>query len=699
MRSLFEPKSIAIIGASGTPGKIGHTLLKNLKTFGFKGQIYPVNPKRKTLQGKKVYPTVKALPKSVDLAIIAIPATLVTTELENLGKKGIKNIIIISAGFKEIGPEGAKREAEIKAIDQKYKLNIIGPNCLGILNPHHKLNASFAGGLPEAGNIALISQSGAMAVAIMDWAEKSDLGFSKIVSLGNKTDIDSVELLHFLKNDPQTKVILLYLEDFENGPEFLHQAQAIIPHKPIILLKSGRSHAGQKAASSHTGALAGSDTAVDAACTQAGIIRVTTIEELFDYASIFSVHQTLNNNHIAIITNAGGPGIITTDSIAQSNLTLATFSKETLKKLKQKLPPAASIENPIDVIGDALADRYQSALELVIKDKNVDAVLVLLTPQIMTESLSTASLIKKIQDKHRKKPIITSFIGKAKVKAARDFLGKNHIPHYNFPENAVKSISQLWQYSQNKKRKGSTKTQSPQNKKVKLIREEVQKHLSKNAQTLPFSLTQKILHAYHLPHPKEAIAQNTKDAIRLAKTIGYPVVAKIIAPEIIHKTDIGGIHINIKNKKELQSACQNIWERAKKHHPKAHIEGILIQKMLPLGREVIIGIKRDPVFGPLLAFGLGGIYVNIFEDVTFRIAPITFLEAEKMITEIKAIKLLQGVRGEKAVDIESLAHILVKTSHLAADLPEITELDFNPVLAFEKESFVADAKFIARKQE
>ncbi len=690
MKNFFAPKSIAVIGASRSAGKVGHEILKNLKAF--PGKVFPVNPKAKSILGLPVFENVEKLP-ATDLAIIVIPAKFVPTVLKQCGEKKIRNVIIISAGFREIGKAGARLEQEIKEIATKFKIKIIGPNCLGILNPKAKLNASFAAGMPVQGKIALVSQSGAMAVAILDWAARKTLGFSKIVSLGNKTMIDETEVLEFLAKDKETEVILFYLEDFVRGREFVEVAKKITK-KPIIMIKAGRTSVGAEAAASHTGALASEENVIKTAMKQAGVLRVNSIEEFFDATKIFAFCPKMDSKNLAIITNAGGPGIIATDAVADSEMKMAQFTEKTETHLKKTLPPAANTHNPVDVIGDAKSDRYEIAIKAVIQDTNVGAVVVILTPQTMTEPQKTAEIIVKMRKKFPKKPIVASFIGGKHVDPAISFLKKNGIAHFAFPGRAATALSELYRFSELPKPVGK-KLHDYLPVKVSVTKKSaVAKILKKSRNNLSPKNCNEILKNYGIEMPREAVAKDEKTALNIVEKIGFPVAMKIVSAQILHKTDVGGVRINVKDEKELKAMFREIMKNSRKNCPDAKIDGILIQKMLPIGREIIIGMKRDKNFGPLIAFGLGGIYVNIFNDATFRIAPVTLSMAETMIGEIKAVKLLRGVRGEKAVNLKALTKILVRISALATDFPEISEIDFNPVIATEKEAIVADAKIL-----
>ncbi len=683
LQNLFEPRSIAVIGASTQKNKLGYDVFQNLAILGYKGKLFPVNPKGGELLGHPIYKKVSLIKDKIDLAVIIVPAEFVAKIVNECGKKEIKNIVIISSGFKEIGNEGIKREKALQKLIKKYDLNLIGPNCLGILNTKIKLNASFAEGMPASGNVSLISQSGAMAVAISDWAYTHNLGFSKIISLGNKAGVNEIDLLEYLAKDRSTRVILMYLESIENGQEFMRIAQKITKKKPIIIIKSGTSDQGVKAISSHTGSLAGSDEAIKTVFKQSGIIRAKTVEDLFDYARGFSYQKTPKGGKVAIISNAGGPAIMATDSLEKYNLQLACFSQKTNNQLKKNLPQAAAVGNPVDILGDALADRYQIALKAVLKDKNVDTAVVLLTPQIITEEEKTAEVIVKFSKKYPKKTILTCFMGGKNVAEAKNLLSSKKIPNFNFPDRAIKTLKQMVNYTEWQKEK----IYKPNNCKLrhkKTNKETIHRKLKRSKGQVEMPLLLDLLRLYDIHTPTSGIAQTQNEALQIADKVGYPVVLKICSKEIIHKTDAGGVRVNLKSAEEVKTAYKEILQKVKKYNPHAHFGGMFVQDMTTIGREVIIGMKRDPQFGPLLMFGLGGIYVEVLRDVTFRVAPISFEEAEKMVSEIKAIKLLKGIRGEKSIDFKKLASVICHVSQMVSDFPEIQELDLNPLIVREK---------------
>jgi acetyl coenzyme A synthetase (ADP forming)-like protein len=700
--ALLSPKSVALIGASGTPGKLGFDILANLIELGFAGEIYPVNPKGGVLLGKKAYPSVSAIEASVDLAVIAVPAAIVLDVVEECGNKGIQNIVIISAGFKESGQEGKEREEKLHELIEKYDLCLIGPNCLGILNPHAALNASFAEGMPKKGNIALISQSGAMAVAILDWATEENIGFSSIVSLGNKAGVNENDLLVYLEQDAATKVILLYLESFVDGQKFMQEAERISQKKPIIVFKSGISTAGQKAVSSHTGSLAGSNTAIDAALKQTGVLRANTIEDFFDAARVFSMEPLPKGSNVAIITNAGGPGVIATDAVSTSKiLSMATFSEKTEQELQKVLPPTANIHNPIDVIGDALADRYQGALEQVCQDPNVDMVLTILTPQIMTEKENTVRALVNVHELFPELPFVTSFMGGKNIAYAAEKLAERGIPNFLFPGRAVESLEKMVELRTWREKQARKKEKITARSDLQIWQDAIQKEIAAGRTQLSPELGQNLLKAFNIPVPTLQIVENREAAVVAAEKMGYPVVLKIAAAEVLHKTEVGGVRLALKNGQEVGDGYEEIISNVRKHFPNLPAYPVLVQKMYHFGREVIIGMKRDPIFGPLIMFGLGGIYVEVMKDVAFRVAPFDRETALEMIHEVKAIRLLEGVRGEAPADIEKLADTVLALSELALSFPAIEEFDINPLLVLsEGKGVVAiDMRFLVNNSE
>jgi len=695
LKRLFNPESVAIVGASTHEGKIGHILVKNLLTYDYPGKIFPINPKASEILGLKAYSSLKNIPERVDLAIIAVKPVDVLETIKICGEKNIEAAIVISAGFKETGPKGARLEQELKKLAKENEVRILGPNCLGLIDTHSKLNASFATGMPEQGKIGFFSQSGAMCVAILDWALGEKIGFSKFVSLGNKTDISEIDMLIALGEDKNTKVILGYLEGVENGPAFIQVAQEVSKKKPIVIIKAGVTSAGAKAVSSHTGSLAGSESAYQAAFKQSGVIRAKTINELFNYALAFVNQPLPKGPRVAILTNSGGPGIVAADACDQSALQLVRLNSETAEKLRSFLPPVASFVNPIDIIGDAHFDRYDHALKVLLEASNVDAVIVILTPTATIEIKETAKVVVKHAQKTNK-PILCSFMGKMEVEKGVRYLKKHGIPNYLCPEDAVMVLEKMWQRQHWLSQPLSTYFQ------IQADRARVRYLLEMAKRQGRFHLTEtearEVLKAYGFSLPKTRLARTKEDAVEAAKNIGFPVVLKIVSPDISHKTDVGGVILKLGTPQAVKEAFTEIMLRVKGKCPKAAIYGVSVQEMIQGAKETIIGFTRDPQFGPLLMFGLGGIYVEILKDVSFRIAPIGKREALEMIREIKTYPLLRGIRGEPPADVSALAEGILALNQMALDFPEIVEAEINPFLVKTKGCIAVDARLTIKKE-
>jgi len=686
--SLLEPSSIAVVGASSQEGKVGHDILKNLVTQGYKGAIYPINPKGGEILGKTAYVSLADVPDAIDVAVIVTPAQTVIGLIDECGKKGIKNVIVISAGFGEIGTEeGKAREKELADAVRRNTINLTGPNCLGILRPAVGMNASFALELPPRGGIALLSQSGAFAVALMDSAKQLHMGFSTIVSMGNKATMDECDFLEMCETDPETKVIGLYLESIKDGLRFRDLARRITPIKPIVLIKSGTTEHGKQAVSSHTGALAGSEAGIDAVCRQCGIRRAETTEEFVDGLRALSAQPPLVTTRIAIITNAGGPGILATDAAGKARLQLPALQDENGKALAALLPPAASIHNPIDVLGDAKADRYIAAVAAAAKDPSIDGIVVVLTPQVMTPCLEIAKGIVETMKVHSLIPITASFMGAQSVSKAVAYLNEHGIPTYETPERAVRSLATLQAIDAEKKNDIRLEINKERAAKAAEILQEAHGLLSEEATQWLFAL-------YELPIPRQTVVTTEEEAVSIAVSLGYPIVAKISSPDILHKTDIGGVRANLQTEEEVRRAYTDILANTAKHAPTAHVTGVLIQKFLPAGNEFIVGTIKDPIFGTLLLAGLGGIYTELFRDTSFRIAPSTEKEGYEMLQDLKSWKLLLGMRGKKQSDIDALVRLLLQTTQLTLECPQISAIDFNPVLIDENGVTIADAKVI-----
>ncbi len=679
LNSIFYPKSIAIIGASTEVGHVGNDIVKNLITQGYKGKIFPVNPKTTKLYDLKCYPFVLAIKEKIDLAIIVVPSSIVPTVLETVAKKNIKGVIIISAGFKEVG--NIDLENQIKKICQKNNIALVGPNCLGVINPEIKMNASFANIMPPSGNIAFISQSGALCTAILDYAQKLDIGFSKFVSVGNKALLSEADLFEYLAKDKKTKVIAMYVEQLTNAPAIIAAAKKLTHGKnpkPIIAIKSGRTSDGASASASHTGALAGNDSAYQGLFSQAGIIRAEMISELFEYLRIFTHNKLPKGDRVAIVTNAGGPGVLTTDEVIFSGLKMAKISAETEKKLRKVLPAYANFHNPIDVLGDAKADRYKAAIDILEKDKNVDSIIVVLTPQSMTEFELTARAIITAKKKSDK-PIVASFIGGKLVENSVKILRANGVSTFSFPEEATKALDALTHFANIKKDNYNAKFNF---KNVnKQAAEKYFNEAKERGQTIfPEADALPILRDYGFPILPTEIAKSAVDAHIIAKRIGKPVVLKIISQDILHKTDAGGVMLNIAPEEAGKKFTEMI-KNIKHKFPLAKIDGVLImEKVKEKGIEMILGSVKDPGLGNTIMVGLGGTYVEIFKDVTFGLAPLTAYDAQKMINKLKSKKILDGARGQAVMDTQALIDCLGRLSQLLTDFPNIKELDINPLL-------------------
>lgn len=692
MNNFFNPKSIAVIGASKTPGKVGYDILKNLIQYGFEGEIYPVNPNAENILGKKAYPSIVDIPEKIDLAVIVVPPKSVLEVINQCGAKNIDSAIIITAGFRESGIEGLKLETEIVNKAKELGIRFIGPNCLGVIDTHSKMNASFAAGMPSKGSIGFFSQSGALCLAVLDRALPDEIGFSKFISMGNKSDISDIDIMLALAEDENTKVILGYIEGISDGKSFMEVAAKVSKKKPVIILKSGVTSSGAKAASSHTGALAGREAAFNAAFKQCGIIRVHTINELFNYALAFANQPLPKGPDIAIITNSGGPGILAADACDKAGLQLIPLHKELVDELRTFLPPYASFYNPIDILGDSGAERYEKALITVLKDERINGVLLLLTPTATVNVEETSLAIANIA-KTADRPILTSFMGKKSIEEGAKTLLKNAVPNYNYPEEAVSSINAMYRYYLwiNRPEKKYSLFKDLKAKAQGIFNNAKRE----NRDRLTELEVHDVLNAYGFAMPKSLFARTSEEAIAAAKGIGYPVVMKIISPQIIHKSDIGGVKVNLKNKKEVENAFFDITTRVKNIMPHAHIYGVLIQEMVSSGKEVIMGITKDPQFGHMIMFGLGGIYVEVLKDVSFRIVPVSEEDAYEMIREIKTFPLLRGVRGEAEADIEAIERSILILSQMAIDFPQIIEADINPLLVMKREQGVVaiDARF------
>lgn len=693
LTNFSKPKSIAVVGASRSPGKVGNSVVKNLINSGYGGSIYPVNPREEEIEGLPCFTSVLLIPDPVEAAVFTVPANLVLKAAEECGQKGIKNLVVLTAGFKELGLEGMEIEKKLVKICHSYGMRLLGPNCVGFMDTHTPVNATFMSGYPAKGEIAFISQSGAILAAILDWSHSSGIGFSKVVSLGNKADLNESDFIAEAAEDPNTRVILCYIEDVSDGERFLEAAARAVAKKPVIVLKSGTSQSGAQAASSHTGALAGSDLAYETAFRQCGVIRAGGMKELFDLAVAFAGQPVPKGDRVAIVTNSGGPGIIATDCVETNGLKMARFEKETIEALRGYMPAEASIYNPVDVLGDAGADRYRFALNKVFSDSNVDGVLVLLCPTAVTQPEETAGAILELRNAYPDKPVFAAYMGGQRLEGGARMLTGAGIPCFTFPENAVFGLSGLARYRRARDLPAAEcflRPENPDQKTVKAVFYDVKRD---NRLVLLGSEAAEVAGAYGINAAPTALARTPEEAAGLADSFGYPVVLKVASPKILHKTDVGGVIVGLGTPEAVREGYVEIIESIQRYLPKVVPHGVEVQKMMPRGVELIVGMTRDVHFGPLLAFGLGGIYVNLLKDVSFRLARcLTRRDIDEMIAETKAYTLLRGYRGEKPSDLAEVAGVIGRVAALVTDFPEINEMDINPVFAYHRGAAALDIK-------
>jgi 4-hydroxybutyrate---CoA ligase (ADP-forming) len=682
-KSIFlTPRSIAVVGASEKPG-VGKAIFSNIMN-GYNGKIYPITPSSPTVFGLKAYKSVLEVREEIDLAVVATPNKIVPAVMEEIGKKNIRGAIIVSAGFKEVDEQGARLEKEIASIGQKYGTRIIGPNCLGMmsLSQHNMMNATFLKITPDYGSIALVSQSGAICAATVEDAMAQGIGFSKVISMGNKVDMDENDVLELLSNDVETKVIVMYLEDIHDGRRFMEIAKKITvdSKKPIIVLKAGRTPEGAKAAMSHTGALMGSDEIYDSLFTQSGVIRVDTMQDLFDLSTAFSKQPVPSaNGGVVIVSNAGGPAIMSTDACSKYGLKMADISSS-MEAITKVIPPHGSARNPVDIVGDADFNRFEKVLVEVLSNRNVGSVVTMCTPSATLDYNELARTIVRTS-MGTGKTMLSALMGLAEGTENKKILTEGGIPHFMYAEPAIKALYGMYVYRNwISSPRGVLREFGVDKERVKSILDKIKLEGRKNA------LEEEgygVLSSYGFSTPKSILGTTEEECAKAANQIGYPIVMKIVSPDIIHKSDAGGVKVGLKNEKEIRSAFREIMINAKAYKSEASIKGVLIQEMITSAKEVILGAKQDPLFGPLVMVGLGGIYVEVLKDVVFRLAPIDEQEAENMVNSIKAIKLLKGVRGEAPSDLASVVDCLLRLSQLITDFPEIEEFDINPLLVLE----------------
>ena len=698
LTSLFTPEKIALFGASDRENSVGGVVFKNLLNSGFEGQVFPINPKHETVQGEKAYPTLDTVGESIDLAVVATPAATIPAIVEACGEHGIKMMLILSAGFREIGEEGRRLEKKITALVERHGIRLMGPNCLGLMRPDKNLNITFGHNVAKPGNVALVSQSGAICTAILDWAEMNDIGFSAVVSTGIGADLDFGDYLDYLVSDPLTKSILLYIEGISDSRRFMSSLRAAARIKPVIALKVGRHAAGAEASMSHTGALVGSDETFSAALSRSGVLRVESVSQLFAAAKVLSSsHNRVASDNLVIITNGGGPGVMAADRATDRGIELSKLAPETITKLNEVLPGVWSHGNPVDIIGDAPPERYSEAIEICLDDPGVDGAIVILTPQAMTApTLVAEELIKAAANS--KKPILTSWMGGTQVEEARQVLKEGGIPDFNMLEDAVDAFSFIGTYMRNQRLllqtparlTGSQETADRQG--ARLIIEGVLRERRK-VLTEPESMA--ILSAFKIPAVENSVAHTANGALVNAEKIGYPIAMKVLSTDISHKSDAGGVRLNVNSAHEVRGAYKDLIEQVSKNRPGARIDGITIAKMYRSsnGRELMVGMVRDPVFGPVISFGSGGTMVEVMGDSALSLPPLNRRLAQDLIERTKAAKMLGNFRNMPAVDMESLIDILICVSNMACELPWIREMDINPLMIDENGAVAVDARF------
>jgi acetyltransferase len=696
--ALFLPTSIALIGAKEEKGSVAATILNNLIQAKFPGKLYPVNPKRQAVMGLPCYPAIGAVPKTVDLAIIVTPAATVPHIVAECTDAGVKSAIIISAGFKELGAPGIKLEEEILQHARRGKMPIIGPNCLGVMNPIYGLNATFAKDMALPGNLAFISQSGAMCTAVLDWSLQEKVGFSAFISIGSMADVNWGTLIDYLGRDPHTHSLLLYMETVGDARSFLSAAREVAIEKPIIVIKAGRSQEAAKAAASHTGSLAGSDEVFDAALERVGALRVNDISELFSIASVLSRQPRPQGPYLTIVTNAGGPAVLATDATSLNHAKLSALEEATIEQLNQFLPKAWSHSNPVDILGDATPETYAKTLQLVAQDKHTDGILVVLSPQDMTNPTETAKQMQPYAQL-KDKPLLASWMGGASVAAGAKILAECGIPVFAFPDDAAKTFAAMWKYSQNIETLYQTPHAGPPdtgNADAYQLAHPLLEEVQKSGRTLLTEAeSKKLLSFYKLPVVETLVAKSSREAVELAQRIGYPVVLKLHSESITHKTDVGGVKLNLKSAEEVLEAYQEIEKSVLKIAGKEHFNGVTVQKMINLkGYELILGSSTDAQFGPVLLFGSGGQLVEVFKDRALAIPPLNSTLAKRLMEKTKIYEALKGVRGRPPVDLKGLEQLLINFSRLVIENRRIKECDINPLLISEEGAVILDARIL-----
>ena len=697
LNTLFAPKSVAVFGASDRPDSVGQIVFQNMLESGFKGALYPINSKNPQVQGKRAYASISEINEAVELAVIATPPQTVPGIIEECGLRGVKAAVIITAGFGEAGAAGVALEKALMVAARRYKIRLIGPNCLGIMRPSIGLNATFNKGGANTGNIAFISQSGALCTAILDWAQHNDVGFSSLVSMGSSTDVDFGEILDYLVSDPNTHSILMYIEGIRNARLFMSALRAAARIKPVILVKVGRHAAGSKAAMSHTASLVGADDVFDAAVSRVGVVRVQTVTQLFTAAKALSCGFRPVGNRLAIVTNGGGPGVMAADRAADLGLAIANLSDSTIEYLNGHLPPNWPHSNPVDVIGDAQADRYHHAVKACLEDENVDGVLAILTPQAMTKPLESAEALIELGKTHSK-PLLACWMGDVQVAAARSAFTKAHRPHFRTPEPAVEVFSHLSAYYRNQKllmqMPGPFADHvSPDVDSARMI---IEGAMQEHRKVLTEMESKALLSAFHIPVARTMVAHSPNEALLIAQQLGFPVAMKINSPDITHKSDAGGVVLSLNNAQEVRAAYQHILDNVRLNRPNAHMDGVSIEPMIVKknGRELMIGVTTDPVFGPVITFGAGGTAVEIMGDRAIALPPLNKFLVQELIGETRIAKMLGAFRNMAPADMGALEEVLLRVSEMVCELPLLKEMDINPLILDENGALAADARVV-----
>jgi len=695
---IFSPKAVALIGATENPGSVGRTVLENLRSGGFPGPIYPVNPKRETVLGMKAYPGILSVSGKVDLAVIVTPPPSVPGIIRDCAQAGVKGAIIISAGFKEIGAAGLELERQVLAEARHGQMRIVGPNCLGVMTPVGKLNATFAAGMARPGSVGFLSQSGALCTAVLDWSLHENVGFSAFVSLGSMVDVGWGDLIYHLGDDPATRSIVIYMETIGDARAFLSAAREVALTKPIIVIKPGRTQAAAKAAASHTGSLTGSDEVLQAAFERVGVLRVETISELFDMAEVLAKQPRPRGPHLTIITNAGGPAVLATDSLITGGGLLSDLAPETMAAYNQILPPTWSHNNPVDIIGDAGAELYSKAVELASKDPKTDGLLVILTPQAMTDAAGTAEKLKAYAQLEGK-PVLASWMGADQVEAGEDILNAANMPTFKYPDRAARAFCYMWRYTENLRALYQTPTSGPETEELGQAQQKAEAMIeavrAKGRTLLTEFESKELLAAHGIPVVETQVARSRKEAVERAEKMGYPVVLKLYSETLTHKTDVGGVQLNLRNKAAVERAWKTIESSVTQKAGKEHFLGVTVQPMIKLeGYELIIGSSIDSQFGPVMLFGTGGQLVEVFKDRCLGLPPLNATLARRMMEGTKIFKALKGVRGRKSVDVAALEQLLVRFSQLVVAHPWIKEIDINPLIASPERLLALDARIV-----